>query len=81
MIIQKTSEILLFFKHDGVTLELEQEVIASNGLIELIRKVIRSEYPKALSFSVSLVKEDIFEINISILKEDLPWKVNNETSK
>lgn len=74
MIIQKTNELLLFFRHDGVTLELEQDAIASVGLIELIKKMIRSEYPKVMSFSLSLIKEDTFEINVSVLK-DLPWKI------
>jgi hypothetical protein len=74
MIIQKTSELLLFFKHDGVTLELEQDAIASIGLIELIKKIIREEYPKTASFSLSLIKEDMFEISISIIN-DLPWKI------
>ncbi len=74
MIIQKTHELLLFFKHDGVTLELEQDAIASVGLIELIRKVIKSEYPKVTSFSISLVKEDMFEIDVSIIN-NLHWKI------
>lgn len=74
MIIQKTDDLLLYFKHDGLTLELDQTAISSNGLLELLRKTIRSKYPNVKSFSLSLIKEDVFEIQVSVIS-DMTWKI------
>jgi hypothetical protein len=74
MIIQKTSDLLLYFKHDGVTLELDQEAISSLGLLELLRKTIRTQYPNVKSFGLSLIKEDVFEIQVSVIG-DMIWKI------
>jgi hypothetical protein len=73
MLIQKTHELILYFKHDGRTLELDQEVISSVGLIELLKKDIKITYPKIKSFGLSLIAENVFEVQISILG-DLNWK-------
>jgi hypothetical protein len=74
MIIQKTDDLLLYFKHDGITLELDQAAISSNGLLELLRKTIKSKYPSVKSFGLSLIKEDVFEIQVSVIN-DMTWKI------
>jgi len=74
MIIQKTDDLLLYFKHDGITLELDQAAISSNGLLELLRKTIKSKYPNVKSFGLSLIKEDVFEIQVSVIS-DMTWKI------
>ena len=74
MIIQKTDDLLLYFKHDGITLELDQTAISSNGLLELLRKTIKSKYPNVKSFGLSLIKEDVFEIQVSVIS-DMTWKI------
>lgn len=74
MIIQKTDDLLLYFKHDGLTLELDQSAISSNGLLELLRKTIKSKYPNVKSFGLSLIKEDVFEIQVSVIS-DMTWKI------
>jgi hypothetical protein len=74
MIIQKTDDLLLYFKHDGLTLELDQTAISSNGLLELLRKTIKSKYPNVKSFGLSLIKEDVFEIQVSVIS-DMTWKI------
>jgi hypothetical protein len=74
MIIQKTDDLLLYFKHDGLTLELDQTAISSNGLLELLRKTIKAKYPNVKSFGLSLMKEDVFEIQVSVIS-DMTWKI------
>lgn len=74
MLIQKTGELLLYFKHDGLTLELDQPTISSNGLIELLRKTIKTKYTNVKSFGISLIKDDVFEIQVSVLP-DMYWKI------
>jgi hypothetical protein len=74
MIIQKTNELLLYFKHDGVTLELDQTAISTIGLVELLKKMIKSNYPNVKSFGLSLIKEDTFEIQVSVIP-DMNWRL------
>ena len=74
MIIQKTQDILLYFKHDGLTLELDQTAISVIGLVELLKKMIKTKYPNVKSFSLSLINEDTFEIQVSVLG-DMIWKL------
>jgi hypothetical protein len=74
MLIQKIEQIIFYFKHSGLTMEMDQETISSTGLIELLKKNIKEKYPVAKSFRLSLVQEDTFEVEISILN-DLSWKI------
>ena len=74
MIIQKTNELLLYFTHDGLTLELDQDAISSSGLLELLRKTIKAKYPAVKSFELSLIREDVFKIQISVTG-DMTWKI------
>ena len=74
MLIQKTGDLLLYFKHDGLTLELDQSTISSIGLIELLRKTIKSKYVPVKSFGLSLIRDDVFEIQVSVLP-DMHWKI------
>ena len=73
MILQKTGEIIFYFKHDGLTLELDQDVISSIGLVEMLKKIIKEKYKIVKSFSISLVGESTFEIEVSIM-DNLSWK-------
>lgn len=74
MIIQKTQDIVLYFKHDGLTLELDQSAISVVGMVELLKKLIKSKYPNVKSFGLSLIAEDTFEIQVSVIG-DMNWKI------
>jgi hypothetical protein len=74
MIIQKTDEFLLYFRHDGLTLELDQDAISVIGLVDLLKRTIKEKYVNCKSFSLSIIKENVIEIQISVLS-DLNWKV------
>ena len=65
---------MFYFKHDGIILDLDQNVISCVGLVELLKKEIKRKYPVVKSFGLSIINDDTFEIQVSINPE-MNWKL------